>query len=65
MQTSTAKSDRFTTWQVLGMVYTALLVTHLMPQISAEREWVTWAWAVALTVQMLWAMVMSFRTRAT
>jgi hypothetical protein len=60
---ATKTRDELSNYQVMGLMYAALLATHLVPQISAEREWVWWAWAVALTVQMLLALGMSFRRR--
>lgn len=64
MQTDKTRSRSLSTSQVLAMTYTGLLGTHMVQRVSEDKEWLWWAWAVALTVQMLWAVVMSFRHHA-
>lgn len=63
MQDVDPKTREFSTAQVLAMAYAGLLMTHLAQRISADHEWVWWAWAVALTIQMLFAVGLSFRNR--
>ena len=45
-------------------LFKGLLGTHMVQRVSEDKEWLWWAWAVAQTVQMLWAVVMSFRHHA-
>lgn len=64
MQNMETKARGFSSAQVLALAYVGLLMTHLVQRISADHDWVWWAWAAALTVQMLMAVYLSVKKRA-
>jgi len=63
MQTTETRTREFSTHHVLALTYVGLLMTHLVQRVSEDNEWVWWAWAVALTLQMLFAVVQTIRHR--